>query len=76
MSLFRIAHPEEGPERNDQLLSASVATTILLFDAANAPSDADKWDSAKFHSNVHPGFYTWPSKFRVYAPPTHFPQLQ
>ncbi|KAL3074330.1 hypothetical protein niasHS_015160 [Heterodera schachtii] len=43
---------------------------FLLFDAANAPSDADKWDSAKFHSNVHLGFYTWPSKFRVYAPPS------
>ncbi|KAL3105344.1 hypothetical protein niasHT_026077 [Heterodera trifolii] len=49
---------------------------FLLYDAANSPSDVDQWDSAIFHSNVHLGFYTWPRRFRMYAPPTHFPQLQ
>ncbi|KAL3087624.1 hypothetical protein niasHS_009832 [Heterodera schachtii] len=39
---------------------------FLLYDAANSPSDADKRDSAKFHSNVHPGFYTWPRRFRIF----------
>ncbi|KAH7730239.1 Protein C14C10.5 [Aphelenchoides avenae] len=42
---------------------------ILLYDSRRQPTTAEAWNSTRFFSKIHWGFYTWPQEFKTYNPP-------